>query len=93
MKKLLFPFILILLFSITTTTANAEIANSKNSTEFIQLLNKSLNKNSVKHIKKKKLKKVVRKAGRVYRSVKQDRNSKKKSRRVQRTAKMIINIF
>lgn len=93
MKKFLLPLIFILLFSTTITPVSSKTLSQGNSSEFIQLIKKNIYKGSDKQLKKKKLKKVVRKAGRVYRNIKQDRNSRKKSRRVQRTAKIIINIF
>lgn len=92
MKKLIFLMIT-LFFSTAISTANAEIATSIKSTELVQLFNRDLNKSADRKIKKKKIKKVVRKVGRVYRKVKDDRNSKKKSRRIQRTAQIIISIF
>jgi len=93
MKKLLFSIIFIMLFSVVLPEAKAEKANTRNAKELIQLLLKSGENTSSSKLNRKKLKKIVRKAGRVYRTVKQDSDSRKKSRKVQRTARRIINIF
>ncbi len=93
MKKLLFSIIFILLFSVVIPEAKAEKAHTRNAKELIQLLlNKGNNSKNAKFTRKK-LKKIVRKAGRVYRTVKKDPDSRKKSRKVQRTARRLINIF
>jgi hypothetical protein len=93
MKKLLFSIIFIMLFSVVIPEAKAEKVNIKNTKELISfLLNEGNNSTSTK-VKRKKLKKIVRKAGRVYRTVKTDKDNRKKSRKVQRTARRLINIF
>ncbi len=93
MKKLLFSIIFILLFSVVIPEAKAEKAHTRNANELIQLLlNKGNNSKNAKFTRKK-LKKIVRKAGRVYRTVKKNPDSRKKSRKVQRTARRLINIF
>jgi ABC-type transporter MlaC component len=93
MKKLLFSIIFIMLFSVVLPEAKAENTNTRNAKELIQLLLKKTENTSGSKSNRKKLKKIVRKAGRVYRTVKQDSDSRKKSRKVQRTARRIINIF
>jgi len=93
MKKLLFSIIFIMLFSIVLPEAKAENISTRNANELIHLLlNKGNNTKNTKYTRKK-LKKIVRKAGRVYRTVKKDPDSRKKSRKVQRTARRLINIF
>jgi hypothetical protein len=93
MKKLLFSIIFIMLFSVVVPEAKAEKVSKSNAKELIQLLlNKGNNSKNAKFTRKK-LKKIVRKAGRVYRTVKKDPDSRKKSRKVQRTARRLINIF
>ncbi|MDP3467905.1 MAG: hypothetical protein Q8S11_06190 [Daejeonella sp.] len=93
MKKLLFSIIFIMLFSVVIPEAKAKTTNSKNTKELIQLLLKGDENTKSTKVKRKKLKKIVRKAGRVYRTVKKDPDSRKKSRKVQRTARRVINIF
>ena len=93
MKKLLFSIIFIMLFSVIIPEAKAEKANTRNAKELIQVLLNAGNNSKSTKVKRKKLKKIVRKAGRVYRTVKQDPDSRKKSRKVQRTARRLINIF
>jgi len=93
MKKLLFSIIFIMLFSVVLPEAKAENTNTRNAKELIQLLLKKGGNTSSSKFTRKKLKKIVRKAGRVYRTVKQNPDSRKKSRKVQRTARRIINIF
>ena len=93
MKMLLFSIIFIMLFSVVIPEAKAEKVTTRNGKELIQLLlNRGNNTKSTKFTRKK-LKKIVRKAGRVYRTVKKDPDSRKKSRKVQRTARRLINIF
>lgn len=93
MKKLLFSIIFIMLFSVVVPEAKADNASPSNAKELIQLLlNKGNNSKNAKFTRKK-LKKIVRKAGRVYRTVKKNPDSRKKSRKVQRTARRLINIF
>ena len=82
-----------MLFSVVLPEAKAENTTTRNAKELIQLLLKSEKNTSSSKLNRKKLKKIVRKAGRVYRTVKQDSDSRKKSRKVQRTARRIINIF
>jgi hypothetical protein len=93
MKKLLFSIIFIMLFSVVVPEAKAEKASTRNAKELIQLLFKGGNNTKSTKFTRKKLKKIVRKAGRVYRTVKKDPDSRKKSRKVQRTARRLINIF
>ena len=93
MKKLLFSIIFILLFSSVAPEARAGNVTTGSAKDLIHLLFNSGNKESGQKFNRKKLKKIVRKAGRVYRTVKQDRDSRMKSRKVQRTARRIINIF
>lgn len=93
MKKLLFSIIFIMLFSVVVPEAKAEKVSTRNTKELIQLLLSKGNNSKSAKLTRKKLKKIVRKAGRVYRSVKKDSDSRKKSRKVQRTARRLINIF
>ena len=93
MKKLLFSIIFIMLFSVVVPEAKAEKVSTRNAKELIQLLLKGGNNTKSTKFTRKKLKKIVRKAGRVYRTVKKDPDSRKKSRKVQRTARRLINIF
>lgn len=93
MKKLLFPIVFIILFSVLVPEVKAEKTSTANAKELIQLLLNGGNYTKGTKLNRKKLKKIVSKAGRVYRTVKQDRDSRKKSRKVQRTARRLINIF
>mgnify|MGYP006891167291 FL=1 len=93
MKKLLFSIIFIMLFSVVVPEAKAEKVSTRNAKELIQLLFKGGNNTNSTKFTRKKLKKIVRKAGRVYRTVKKNPDSRKKSRKVQRTARRLINIF
>lgn len=93
MKKLLFSIIFIMLFSVIAPEAKAEKVSTSNAKELIQLLLNKGNNSQKAKFTRKKLKKIVRKAGRVYRTVKKDPDSRKKSRKVQRTARRLINIF
>lgn len=92
MKKSIFSIIFILLLTSILPAAGSETVATRNAKELIQLL--ITKKNSVDNrVKRKKLKKVVRKAGRMYRTVKPGSDNRKKSRIVQRKARRIINIF
>ncbi len=95
MKKCIFSIILVLLISAIAPEAKSETIVKNSSTGLIHLL-LSKNDNSSaqsKRVKKRKIKKVVRKVARVYRSGKTDRSKIKKSRKIQRQARRIINIF
>lgn len=93
MKNSLYSMIIFLLISFTLPEAKAEILNDFNARGLKEYLIKTKSENSLNRQKKKKLKKVVRKAGRIYRIVKPDAENRKKSRKVQRTTRRIINIF
>jgi hypothetical protein len=93
MKKLLFSIIFITLFSVVIPETKAENVITKNAKELLNLVfTKGNNPKSTKYTRKK-LKKIIRKAGRVYRTVKTNKHSRKKSRKVQRTARRLISIF
>jgi len=63
------------------------------STATIISTNAGLTKNNNDRKKKRKLKKRVRQAGRVYKLVKPERQDKKKARKVQRKVRRVINIW
>lgn len=95
MKKSIFCIILIVLFSSIAPEAKSETTVKNSSTGLIHLfLSKNDNSSAQnKRVKKRKIKKVVRKVARVYRQGKTDRSKIKKSRKIQRQARRIINIF
>ncbi len=93
MKKLLLSIVFILLFSALVPEAKAEKISSRNAKELIQLLLNSKHNTKGTKLTKKKLKKIVRKTARVYRKAEKDSDRRKKSRKIQRTARRLINIF
>lgn len=74
-----------------SVTSASPLSNSVISLVFGKSLSHSSARN--KRVKKRKIKKAVRKVARVYRKGKTDRSSIKKSRKIQRQARRIINIF
>lgn len=95
MKKTIFTIILLVLFSSILPAAKSETLRENNKPELIQFLKSKMEKanSGDRRLKKKKLRKAVRKGGRLYRDVRSDRESKKKSRKVQRSVRKFINIF
>lgn len=95
MKKSIFSLIFLFLFAAVLPEARSETATNTISSSVISLLfGKSENSSSRSiRVKKRKIKKVVRKVARVYRKGKTDRSKIKKSRKIQRQARRIINIF
>jgi len=92
MKKIIFSVIIVFLITAVMPEARSETSTSILSPSVISLVfGKSSARN--KQTKKRKIKKVVRKVARVYRKGKTDRSSIKKSRKIQRQARRIINIF
>lgn len=85
--------IIFLLVSFTFPEAKAESQKDFNTRGLKEFLLKTRSNSSLSRQKKKKFKKLVRKAGRVYRIVKPDTENRKKSRKIQRTTRRIINIF
>ncbi|MGV3685535.1 MAG: hypothetical protein ACO1NS_07910 [Daejeonella sp.] len=95
MKKSILSIIFIILFTAVIPEAKSETVSTNGSASVVSLLfGKSANKPAKnQRVKKRKIKKVVRKVARVYRAGKTDRNSIKTSRKIQRQATRIINIF
>ncbi|WP_411275552.1 hypothetical protein [Daejeonella sp.] len=96
MKKRTFTLIFVFLIAAVMPEARSETSTSIISTSVINLVfGKSISNSSArsKQVKKRKIKKVVRKVARVYRKGKTDRTSIKKSRKIQRQARRIINVF
>jgi chromosomal replication initiation ATPase DnaA len=93
MNKSIFSIIFLLLFTALIPAAKSETVSNQNLKELVQQLLGAKSQSGNSRVKKKKLKKIVRKTARVYRSVKTDSESKKKSRKIQRKARRIINIF
>jgi chromosomal replication initiation ATPase DnaA len=94
MNKSIFSIIFLLLFTALIPAAKSETFSNRNTvTELVQHLLGAKSESTSSRQKKKKLKKIVRKTARVYRSVKTDSESRKKSRKIQRKARRIINIF
>lgn len=93
MKKNLYSMIIFLLISFTLPEAKAEIQNDFNARGLKEYLIKAKSGSSLNRQKKKKIKKLVRKTGRIYRIVKPDAENRKKSRKIQRKTRRIINIF
>jgi len=94
MNKSIFPIIFLLLFTALIPAANSETVSNRNTIkEIVQHLLGAKSESTSSRQKKKKLKKIVRKTARFYRSVKTDSESRKKSRKIQRKARRIINIF
>jgi len=94
MNKSIFSIIFLLVFTAIIPAANSETLSNQNSVkELVQHLIGVKSQSTNSRQKKKKLKKIVRKTARVYRSVKTDSESRKKSRKIQRKARRIINIF
>lgn len=94
MKKSIFTIIVIVLLTSVVPAAKSETQYANHKREVTELLSKKQGANLAESfLKKRKLKKVVRKTGKVYRKIKSDRDSKKKSRKLQRTVRGIINIF
>lgn len=93
-EKSIFTIIVIVLLTSVVPAAKSETQNANHKREVTELLSKKQGANLAESLlKKRKLKKVVRKTGKVYRKIKSDRDSKKKSRKLQRTVRGIINIF
>jgi hypothetical protein len=95
MKKITFSILLILLFTAIIPASGVEAGNKSDKLELIRFLKSTIEKGTSGNsfLRKRKLKKTLRKGGRLYRKVKNDRASKKKSRKVQRKIRGIINIF
>jgi hypothetical protein len=96
MNKSIFSIIFVFLIAAVMPEARSETSTSTSSNGVISFLfGKSESNSSAgsKRLKKRKIKKVVRKVARVYRKGKTDRSSIKKSRKIQRQARRIINIF
>lgn len=93
MKKNLYSMFIFLLISITFLESKAEIQKELNTKGLKEYLLKARAENSVNRQKKKKLKKLVRKTGRIYRIINPDAENRKKSRKIQRKTRRIINIF
>ncbi len=95
MKKIILSIICIIVFTSVAPEAKSEPMSAANSAGIVNILfGKSENKSAQsKRIKKRKIKKVVRKVARVYRKGKTDRKAIKKSRKIQRQATRVINIF
>lgn len=91
MKKTMFSIIILLMISFVLPDAKAESRNTLNA-GLLKELSSEMHANS-NRLKKKKLKKIVRKAGKAYRIIKPDKENKQKSRKIQRTTRRIINIF
>ena len=93
MKKSIISIIFILLLTAVLPAAKSEPLATRNVTELIQFLITGKNNTAKSGLTRKKLKKIIRKAGRVYRTVKPGSENRKKSRKIQRKARRIINIF
>jgi len=94
MNKSIFSIIFLLLFTAIIPVAKSEIVSNRTTVkELVQHLIGAKSQSTNSRQKKKKLKKIIRKTARVYRSVKTDSESRKKSRKIQRKARRIINIF
>jgi len=93
MKKTMFSMIILLMISFVLPDAKAASRNIPNAGLLKEFSSKILSNANSNRIKKKKLKKIVRKAGKAYRIVKPDKENKQKSRKIQRTTRRIINIF
>jgi len=93
MKKSIFSIIFLLLFTALIPAAKSETFSNRNVKELVQQLLGAKSQSNNSRVKKKKLKKIVRKTARIYRSVKTDSDSRKKSRNIQKKARRIINIF
>ena len=94
MNKSIFTIVFLILFTALIPIAKSETVSNRIAVkELVQHLLGAKSKSTNSRQKKKKLKKIVRKTARVYRSVKTDSESRKKSRKIQRKARRIINIF
>lgn len=93
MKKSIFSLTIFLMILFVLPDANAESRSSLNTGWLKEFSSKTQSNIHSNRQKKKKLKKVVRKAGKVYRIVKPDKENRQKSRKIQRTTRRIINIF
>lgn len=91
MKRIIFTLIFAIGFSSLAIPGHAE--QVVRSTATIISTNAGLTKNNNDRKKKRKLKKRVRQAGRVYKLVKPERQDKKKARKVQRKVRRVINIW
>ena len=95
MKKSIFTIVFIVLITAVIPPAKSETLSVRHQSELVHLLigKKDAGKSGERRLNKRKLKRAVRKAARIYREIKTDRESKQKSRNVQRKARRIINIF
>jgi len=91
MKRTIFTLIIAILLSGTAFTGHANQSTSSATTVMAGNSENSLVNSDRK--KKRKLKKKVRQAGRVYKLVKPEKQDKKKARKVQRKIRRVINIW
>jgi hypothetical protein len=91
MKRTIFTLILSIVFSALAIPGHAEQIARR--TETVLSANAGISKADIDRKKKRKLKKKVRQAGRVYKLVKPEKQDKKKARKVQRKIRRVINIW
>ena len=91
MKRTIFTLITAILLSGTAFTGYANQGSASASTVLEAKAEHALVNSDRK--KKRKLKKKVRQAGRVYKLVKPERKDKKQARKVQRKIRRVINIW
>jgi hypothetical protein len=92
MKRTLFTLIFAVVLSSVMLPAEAALISSKTPFSSISTLSgKSIGLNDRQ--KKRKLKKKVRKAGRLFKLVKTGKKDQKKARKVKRNIRRIINIW
>jgi hypothetical protein len=95
MKKITILLIITICFASLAPEAKGESLSTAKSASITYILlgkNGSVSSQSSR-VKKRTAKKLIRKVARVYRTGKTDRNAIKKSRKIQRQATRIINIF
>jgi len=92
MNKSIFTLIFVILLSSMVFPAKASLTSMMTSSSILTGTSEN-SKSRIDRKKKRKLKKKVRQAGKVYKLVKTDKQDKKKARKVQRKIRRVINIW